>query len=196
MINLKTHLVIFLFFVPLLLAAGYVVFRVIVRRDYLLYGQLTSWSSSLQLLVFAGIMCFPYLFNPPDWPWFWMLPGPASPQQEILGLVVILLGFVIAFGTMAWFGILRAFGIKSQGFVSTGPYRISRNPQILGGYLLVIGVSLQWPSWFAAIWIVLYGLIGHWMIKTEEEHLGKIFGKEYSNYCQRTPRYLLKLGKS
>jgi protein-S-isoprenylcysteine O-methyltransferase Ste14 len=196
MINLKTHLVIFLIFVLLLLAAGYLVFRVIVRRDYLVHGHLTSWSSSLQLLIFAGIMCFPYLFNALDWPWFWMLSGPASPQQEILGLVVILLGFVIAFGSMAWFGIRRAFGIKSQGLVSTGPYRISRNPQILGGYLLVIGVSLQWPSWFAAIWIVLYGLFGHWMIKTEEEHLQKIFGKEYSNYCQRTPRYLLKLGKS
>jgi hypothetical protein len=37
--------------------------------------------------------------------------------------------------------------------------------------LLVIGVTVQWPSWFAMIWIVLYGVIGHWMVITEEEHL-------------------------
>ena len=93
---------------------------------------------------------------------------------------------------MAWFGLRRAFGLETQEFISTGLYRITRNPQILGGYLLVIGVAVQWPSWYAVVWIVLYGVIGHWMILSEEEHLQKVFGNEYTLYCEQVPRYLLK----
>jgi len=182
MIDLKIPTSIFLIISLLLLAAAYMVFRLLVRRDYLLHGRLTMISSSLQLLIFAGLMCFPYLFNPPEWPWSWMLAGPTSPEQQILGLILILLGFLIAFGTMGWFGIRRAFGVQTQGLVCDGPYRMTRNPQILGGYLLVIGVTVQWPSWYSVVWIVLYGLIGHWMIITEEEHLQAIFQEEYVRY--------------
>jgi protein-S-isoprenylcysteine O-methyltransferase Ste14 len=180
----------------LLLAFAYVAFRVIVRREYRLHGRLTGWSSILQLLAFAGLIAFPYLFNPPAWVLSWMLAGPTSLLQQILGLVIILLGFIVAFGTMGWFGIRRAFGLETKGLISTGPYRFTRNPQILGGYLLVIGVTVQWPSWFAIIWIVLYGVIGHWMIIAEEEHLQALLGDEYGRYCQKVPRYLFWIGNS
>jgi protein-S-isoprenylcysteine O-methyltransferase Ste14 len=190
MIGLKLPLIIFLLITLLLLAAAYIVFRVIVRRDYQLRGQLTWQSSSLQLLAFAALMSFPYLFNPPEWASFWLLAGPTSREQQLVGLVIILLGFVAAFGTMAWFGMRRAFGLETQVLVKTGPYRLTRNPQILGGYLMVIGVAVQWPSCYMVAWIALYGLIGHWMIITEEEHLHKVLGDAYRSYCERTPRYL------
>lgn len=189
MIALKAHPVIFWMVVFLLLGSAYVVFRLIVRRDYRLRGHLTWLSSSLQLVIFTGLMSLPYLFNPPEWIWFWR-KGLTNPQQYTLGMVIIIFGFIVAFGTMAWFGVRRAFGFEAQGLITTGPYRMTRNPQILGGYLLLLGVSVQYPSWFAAAWIVLYGLIGHWMILTEEEHLRAIFVGEYSDYCEKTPRYL------
>ena len=192
MIGLKTHLLIFLLLTLLLLGAAYVVFRVVVRRKYRLRRQLTWMSSTLQLLVFAGLMSYPYLFNPPEWALFWLLVGPTSPQQQIAGLIIILLGFVVAFGTMIWFGLRRAFGLETQGLIHTGPYRLTRNPQILGGYLMVVGVTVQWPSWYSVAWIVLYGVIGHWMILTEEEHLQEVFGNEYASYCEQVPRYLLR----
>jgi protein-S-isoprenylcysteine O-methyltransferase Ste14 len=175
----------------LLLGFAYIVFRRIVRREYRLHGRLTVWISTLQLLVFAGLMAFPYLFNPPAWALSWMLVGPTSFTQQTVGLIIILMGFLVAFGTMGWFGIRRAFGVEAQGLIHAGPYRFSRNPQILGGYLLVIGVTVQWPSWFAIVWIVLYGVIAHWMILTEEEHLRSLFGEDYVRYCQQVPRYLL-----
>jgi protein-S-isoprenylcysteine O-methyltransferase Ste14 len=83
-----------------------------------------------------------------------------------------------------------------KGLISTGPYRFTRNPQILGGYLLVIGVTVQWPSWFMIVWIVLYGMISHWMVITEEEHLWALFGEEYVFYCRKVPRYLFWIGNS
>jgi protein-S-isoprenylcysteine O-methyltransferase Ste14 len=196
MIALRTHLDIFLLVVFLLLGSAFVVFRQFVRRNYLHRGHLTGLSSLLQLLIFAGLMSFPCLFNPPEWAGFWLLAGPTSRQQQILGLVIILLGFLVAFGTMGWFGMRRAFGLEAKGLITTGPYRFTRNPQILGGYLMVIGVAVQWPSWFAIIWIVLYGVIGHWMIVTEEEHLRSLLGEEYVRYCQKAPRYLFWVANS
>jgi len=191
--GLKVSIPVYLLLAFFLLAVAYLVFRRLIRRDYLRKGHLTSLSSCLQLLVFAGLMGFPYLFNPPAWPWFWRLEGTSGFYLQLLGLSVILLGFGVAFGTMAWFGLRRAFGLEVKGLVRLGPYRFTRNPQILGGYLLVIGITIQWPSWYSLGWIILYGVIGHWMILTEEEHLRTLFGEEYKCYCEQVPRYLLKI---
>ena len=112
----------------------------------------------------------------------------------ITGFVLIILGFGIAFGTMFWFGIGRAFGIQVEDLVKSGPYRFSRNPQILGGYLLVLGSAVQWLSVYSIGWVGLYGVICHLMILTEEEHLNIKFGEVYQRYCEEVPRYLLNLG--
>jgi len=184
---------IYFFLAILLLLFAYVVFRIIVRRDY----TTSTLSSSLQLIVFISFFSFPYQFNPPEWIWFWMVSASSSKGLHLAGLLLICIGFVGAFGTMAWFGIGRAFGIYIDGLQKEGPYKVSRNPQVLGGYLLVIGTSLQWPSLYTVGWILMYAIITHWMVITEEEHLLQIFGEEYEEYCSEVPRYLLaKKGKS
>ena len=43
-------------------------------------------------------------------------------------------------------------------------------------------------------WVLMFALIGHWMIITEEEQLARAFGQEYESYCQEVPRYL-RLGR-
>lgn len=183
-------LAIYFFLGFLLLLFAYFVFRRFVRRDYRDRGQLSVLASSFQLLVFVGYFSFPYLFNPPDWPWFWRLNSSSARFLQFSGLVFIFSGFIVAFGTMAWFGIGKAFGMNIDGLTTQGPYRISRNPQILGGYLLIIGTSLQWPSLYTLGWVLMYVFITHWMIITEEEHLARIYGDEFVQYCLEVPRYL------
>ncbi|MBM3126265.1 MAG: isoprenylcysteine carboxylmethyltransferase family protein [Chloroflexi bacterium] len=186
----------YLLFSFLLLLAAYVIFRRLIRRVYLEKGRLTWLSTSLQLVIFGGVIAFPYLFYPPEWPWFWRVEGYAEPGLRISGMIVIVLGFVVAIGTMIWFGLKRALGFEAKGLVRKGLYRFTRNPQILGGYLLVGGTVLQQPSWYGVGWILLYGWVGHWMIRTEEEHLRSRFGEEYERYCADTPRYLFTLKKT
>jgi hypothetical protein len=65
--NMETHIGVYLPLALLLLIAAYIVFRLIVRRDYLARDHLGWLSSSLQLVIFAGIFSFPYIFNPPEW---------------------------------------------------------------------------------------------------------------------------------
>ena len=182
------------FLAAILLGFGYVVFRLVVRRDYAARGRLSVLASSLQLFVFAGLFSFPYQFNPPEWPWFWIARPSSSQGLHWVGLMIICCGFLVAFGTMLWFGIKQAFGMSIEGLKVEGPYKVSRNPQVLGGYLLVLGTSVQWPSFYSLGWLLLYAVITHWMVITEEEHLLRIYGKEYEAYCASVPRYLFPRG--
>ncbi len=175
-----------------LILAAYLVFRRVGRRSYERHGRLTRTAAFLQFLVILGVIAFPFIYNPKQWQGFWILDTPAGRAWATAGFVVILLGFIVAFGTMAWFGLSRAFGLGVPGLVRGGPYRWSRNPQLVGGYLLVIGSSLQWPSLYALGWIVLWGIVTHWMILTEEEHLRRQFGEEYVRFCREVPRYLFR----
>ena len=88
------------------------------------------------------------------------------------------------------FGLRRAFGLQVKGLVQSGPYRLTRNPQLVGGLLLVIGVVILWPSCYALGWVVLYGIVAHMMVLSEEEHLLRQYGEEYNRYCSQVPRYL------
>ena len=102
----------------------------------------------------------------------------------------MVVGAIIAFGTLAWFGFPRAMGLEVNVLRQSGPYRLTRNPQLLGYGLVVAGLALLWPSWYALGWASLYPVITHMMVLTEEEHLRSVFGEEYERYCQRVPRYV------
>lgn len=183
-------LIVFLLSALLIILGAYIVFRVLVRRDYQRKGRLSSISSSLELLIFILVFCYPFLYSSLGWGWFWSTSAPVGTAAWMTGMLIIMAGFGLAFGTMIWFGIRRAFGLQVNKLVHRGPYRFSRNPQVIGGYFLVIGSSLIWQSWYNLVWIGLYALVTHLMIITEEEHLRQVYGGEYTSYCQNVPRYL------
>ena len=91
---------------------------------------------------------------------------------------------------MAWFGLRRAFGLEVNTLRRTGPYRLTRNPQLVGFGMVLVGALLLWPSWYTLGWLLLYPIVAHMMVLTEEEHLRDVFGEEYAAYCERVPRYL------
>jgi protein-S-isoprenylcysteine O-methyltransferase Ste14 len=183
-------LLLYLLSATLLATASYVIFRLLVRRDYQRRKRLTPFTSLLQLLVWVLFFFFPTIYYPADWAKFWLRDGPLEPVLKSFGLAALAAGFALIFLTMIWFGLRRAFGLQVKGLVESGPYRFSRNPQIVGGYFLVVSMLLLYPSWYALGWVILYGFISHMMILTEEEHLAATFGRPYQRYCQRVARYL------
>jgi len=184
------RIVVYLVSASLLVIAVLVVFRVFVRRDYRQKGRLTLLASALELLIWGLYMSFPYIYNPPEWVRFWSSHVPVGPTLRVIGLACIAVGVALAFGTMAWFGMRRALGWQVNALIQTGPYRLTRNPQIVGVFLLVVGAVVLWPSWYAVGWIALCAVVAHTKVLTEEEHLRTAFGEEYQQYCRRVPRYL------
>jgi protein-S-isoprenylcysteine O-methyltransferase Ste14 len=109
---------------------------------------------------------------------------------EGIGSFLIVVGLIAIVIAMAWIGLPRSWGQQVDVLRVSGPYRVSRNPQILGGALLIVGVFFLQPSLYALGWVILCAIMLHMMALTEEEHLRERFGVEYEQYTVRVPRYL------
>lgn len=173
----------------LILLFAYWVFRVIMRRDYSRRGRASIISPFLEMLVCVAFMAYPYTYLPADW---YLLPLNNTPQPlRFIAYGLILEGIVLTLYAMFYvLGIRRAMGWQVDNLVDTGPYRISRNPQIVSFTLIILGLVVYWPTWYQAGWLVLYVLVFHMMVITEEEHLANFFGDLYKDYCHRVPRYI------
>jgi protein-S-isoprenylcysteine O-methyltransferase Ste14 len=168
----------------LLLIAAHLIFRR-VGRDYERQGRLTPFSSFLEVVIFALHGMASYLFLDSDLGHV----RPGSPVI-ILAITAMVVGLALLAMAMGGLGMKRSVGQEVTALKQSGLYRWSRNPQIVAYGLFVIGYALLWPSWSGAVWVILYWLIGHMMVRTEEAHLNQVYGQAYAIYCSRTPRYI------
>ncbi|MFZ2055244.1 MAG: methyltransferase [Candidatus Aminicenantales bacterium] len=168
-----------------LIVFAFIVFRIFVRRSYLRRGRLTWLSSSLELLVFFLFGTLVWLDLPSGWP-----PKDVHPILRAVSWLCIAIGLSAMFILIFWFGWLRAMGQNVDALIQSGPYRMTRNPQIIACFIAVFGYALFWPSWHTLGWVILFSVMAHVMVLTEEEHLRNIFGERYIQYCTRAPRYM------
>ena len=169
----------------LLLVAAVIVFRIFVRRDYLRRGRLTVFSSTFQALLFFVYGGFPYIYLPDDWPISHM-----NSVLRFIGLALITIGLITLLIGMFYLGTVRSLGQQTGILKQSGLYRFTRNPQVLGCGLYIIGFTVLWPSWYALGWAICFIPMIHLMVLTEEEHLRRAHGMEYERYIEGVPRYL------
>lgn len=77
----------------------------------------------------------------------------------------------------------------NPGLKTKGIYHFSRNPMILGYFLIYIGVPLVIGSWFHLLITILYQIAVHGLILSEERWCCATFGKPYTQYMQSVRRY-------
>lgn len=124
------------------------------------------------------------------WKSWWPLPI-SRPIGWILGLPMVVLGHLLyVAGVLALRSFRASSGLAADELVTTGVYRGSRNPQLVGWGLILAGVSLTRRS---ALALLLAGL--HWAgvllyIVSEERFLETTFGERYRHYRAETPRFL------
>jgi protein-S-isoprenylcysteine O-methyltransferase Ste14 len=80
---------------------------------------------------------------------------------------------------------------QASKLVTSGIYRISRNPMYLGFAFILAG----WGVWLSSVWAMLgvVGFIGYltlFQILPEERALTKLFGDEFTAYKARVRRWL------
>ncbi len=74
--------------------------------------------------------------------------------------------------------------------VTDGPQVWTRNPMYVGWALLHLGVGLLARSpWVLAAWPVSFALV-HRSVLEEERRLAQQFGREFTEYRTRVPRYV------
>lgn len=111
-----------------------------------------------------------------------------------IGIAVAAIGvfvFIIAMVNMrdSW----RA-GIPEKDkteLVTSGIYRISRNPAFLGFDLMYIGLLFAFFSFVHLIFVIFVVLMLHLQILQEEEFLADTFGEKYIDYKNKTGRYFI-----
>lgn len=81
-------------------------------------------------------------------------------------------------------------GVETGRLVTTGPYRYSRNPQVVGWGLALLGAALAGRSPGALLLVTAFFLVHRRYFAVEEGHLERVFGEEYRRYRAGTPRLL------
>lgn len=113
------------------------------------------------------------------------------------GLVLAVTGIALAVRSAL---LLAGVGRPQRGprpaFVLAGPYVRLRNPLLAGILLACVGIALTLDSWPAAA-VALGAALGAqaWVVAIEEPRLEKRFGRAYSEYLRRVPRWLPALGR-
>lgn len=156
------------------------------RREYRLLGQLSWFGSILHVLVYAFHGMFVGVLACEGAP---MLPA-VGPGVTI-GVILMVVGAGITIYAMDLFRTFsRWVGNKTPGLHTNGLYRYSRNPQFIGYGLLILGFVVAW--WNASAWIGLlaYAVLAYAVARVEEEHLTRVYGDPYRDYCRRVPRFL------
>lgn len=109
----------------------------------------------------------------------------------LLGMILIIIGLILMLGGMKEFGSIKKLsGLDNSKLVTTGIYKYSRNPQYLGWFITLFGISFLGHSILSFLLTFLFIVIIHFrIIKLEEPYLSRIFGNEYELYKKSTSRY-------
>jgi protein-S-isoprenylcysteine O-methyltransferase Ste14 len=99
---------------------------------------------------------------------------PVGSLVTFLGVLLIILG---------WREIYR---VKGE-LATRGVYRYLRHPQYLGIILVAGGWLIHWPTTPGIILWPLLVILYHHLSKREDKYLAETFGKEYSEYAEKTP---------
>lgn len=111
-----------------------------------------------------------------------------SIRQElwIAGIVLMAISLLFYFSTLR----LMLPGIKENRLITTGAYKICRNPLYTALILFFIpGLGIFMNSWIIPITSVLAYVAFKKSIHEEEQQLERIFGDAYRAYKQSTPRF-------
>jgi protein-S-isoprenylcysteine O-methyltransferase Ste14 len=74
--------------------------------------------------------------------------------------------------------------------ITTGLFKISRNPIFFGMILTLIGLFLATPNAFTALFFILGYVLIQIQIRLEEEFLSTQHGEPYQKYKQRVRRFI------
>lgn len=81
---------------------------------------------------------------------------------------------------------------KNHTLVTSGPYRWVRHPLYAVGFLAYTGFALLAENWFIALMTALGLIFLTIRLPKEEARLIERFGSQYTDYMQRTGRFLPK----
>lgn len=132
----------------------------------------------------------------------WKLSGDVEPSavQIICLIAMALVGISLSIWSIVYMrnvgkgNPMDAFNHEIASRTSTlmkdGPYKICRNPMLLGVFIYYIGLLIYLMSWKAVLVFVLFFVIMMIQVSSEEKRLEQDFGEEYRDYKGKTKKLI------
>ena len=114
---------------------------------------------------------------------------PIGNERYYLGIPLITVGLLFLVWGVQALGVKSSSGVAGE-FITTGPYKFTRNPQYIGDIFLFMGIIVisNSPHVFVGLSLLILSLI---LMPLAEEHwLEEAFGDTYIRYKKTTPRFL------
>lgn len=121
-----------------------------------------------------------------------VFPGSTSPFRWEIGLALIAIGELIRLAGVAAAGtVTRRRSRNVQRLVTYGIFAWVRNPLYIGNFLVWMGfVTISGVLWFLPFAILLFAIEYELIVRYEEGVLESIFGRDYLEYKNCTPRWI------
>jgi protein-S-isoprenylcysteine O-methyltransferase Ste14 len=126
----------------------------------------------------------------------WLVPlnMPGQPVTTVAGVVLTVAGVAFSLsgvGAMIGHHTTVVPHHPVARLVTTGPYRLSRNPMYAGHVVAYLGVALWVGTWWPLIALPICVLAtNRLVIAAEENYLTHKFGAEYLRYRSRVRRWI------
>ena len=118
------------------------------------------------------------------------------PFRTPISLTLLLIGLLVIFVPVIQF-IKSKTTINPQNFknvnnlVSSGIFKISRNPMYLGMLIIISSTVVYYLNYFSFFTpFIFYFWINEFQIKREEKKLEEKFGSDYKKYKSKTKRWI------
>jgi len=125
---------------------------------------------------------------------FVALPLGGRPATLAAGTLVAALGLALALAGVAAVVRHRTTIVPHHPvatLLTSGAYRLSRNPMYTGLAIAYLGLALLFDSWWPlALWPLVILAVRQLVIRPEEQYLTHRFGQTYTDYQTRVRRWL------
>lgn len=156
---------------------------------------LQSYVSSLSrvLQCYVGIVIAVHALVPGDIAGLRQLPLLDRPRVDEAGFLLGVAGLMLCWlAQRAMAGSWRV-GIDETNpteLITSGPFRLIRNPTYSGLFALTLGFWLIWPTWAVLMFAALFVVMLEVQVRSEEEYMLRKHGEAYESYFARTKRYI------
>ncbi|MFC4004063.1 methyltransferase family protein [Prauserella oleivorans] len=121
------------------------------------------------------------------------------PVVRGLGVVLVIFGILATFGSQLALGASWRIGvdqIEHTTLVTTGPFRLVRNPVFTAAASVFLGLALMVPNLvaIAGLAVTLIGIEIQVRL-VEEPYLRGVHGAPYTDYASRVGRFLPSIGR-
>ncbi len=154
--------------------------------------------SSVSIFLWLGLIIV-YIFFNRLVENLWLINFLSNDISIIIGMIMISIGFLFEILGIIALGLNFRIELPTDDteLITSGIYRVMRNPIVFGIFLLVIGSFLIIPTIIVLVICIFNILTFNSKAIDEEKFLILRFGKDYKKYMNKVGRYLpYRIGKS